>query len=75
MKPKRTADIGIGIRAAQETRRLFVKKKHAIIALGCGKNTIIEWSHGVSPSAANLQRLHELGADVIWILTGKREEA
>ena len=75
MRVKRPVNIGIGIRAAQETRRLFVKKKHALIALGCGKHTINEWSHGVSPSAANLQRLHELGADVIWILTGKREGA
>lgn len=67
------ADIGIGYRAAEEARRLFPKKKHAIIALGCGQNTINEWSYGVAPSATNLARLHELGADVIFILTGRRE--
>ena len=75
MKVKRPVDIGIGIRAAQEINRLYPKKKHAIIALGCGKHVIYEWQNGVSPSATNLQRLHELGADVIWILTGKREGA
>jgi len=50
----------------------YPKKKHAMIALGCGNHTINEWRNGVAPSAANLQRLHELGADVIWILTGRR---
>lgn len=75
MRVKRPTDIGIGIRAAQEILRLYPKKKHAMIALGCGNHTIIEWRNGVAPSAANLQRLHELGADVIWILTGKREGA
>ena len=67
------ADIGIGYRAAAEVDRLFRKRKHAIIAIGCGQNVVTEWSYGVALSAANLARLHELGADVIWILTGKRE--
>lgn len=69
---RKTADIGIGYRAAAEVRRLFQKKKHAIIAIGCGKNVLYEWSCGIAPSAIYLARLHELGADVIWILTGKR---
>lgn len=68
---RKTADIGIGYRAAAEVRRLFPKKKHAIIAIGCGKNVLYEWSCGIAPSAIYLARLHELGADVIWILTGK----
>ena len=66
-------DVGIGYRVAAEVKRLFPKKKHALIAIGCGKNTLNEWSYGVAPSAIYLARLHELGADVIWILTGKRE--
>lgn len=74
MKVKRTPDIGIGIRAAQEIYRLYPKKKHAMIALGCGKHTINEWEHGAAPSAGSLKRLHELGADVIWILTGRKEQ-
>ena len=67
------ADIGSGYRAAKEALRLFPKKTHAIAAIGCGRNTIYEWSCGVAPSALHLARLHELGADVIWILTGKHE--
>lgn len=66
-------DVGIGYRAAAEVKRIFPKKKHALIAIGCGKNTLNEWGYGVAPSAIYLARLHELGADVIWILTGKRE--
>lgn len=70
---RKTADIGIGYRAAAEVRRLFPKKKHAMIAIGCGRNVLYEWSCGIALSAIYLQRLHELGADVIWILTGKRK--
>ena len=66
-------DVGIGYRAAAEVKWLFPKKKHALIAIGCGKNTLNEWGYGVAPSAIYLAQLHELGADVIWILTGKRE--
>ena len=29
-------DVGIGYRAAAEVKRLFPKKKHALIAIGCG---------------------------------------
>lgn len=69
----KVADINIGYRAASEVKRIFPNEKQAILAVGCGKNTIYEWGCGVAPSAKNLARLHELGADVIWILTGKRE--
>lgn len=67
------ADIGMGYRAAAKVRRLFSSTKQAAIQIGCGKNTIHEWSYGIAPSAFYLRRLYELGADVIWILTGKRE--
>ena len=42
-------DVGIGYRAAAEVKRLFPKKKHAMIAIGCGKNTMNEWGYGVAP--------------------------
>ena len=69
---KRKSDIDIGYRAAEECSRLFSTTREAIMALGCGDNVIYEWSQGRSPSAMYLARLHKLGADVIWILTGKR---
>lgn len=72
MKKKKT-DIGIGYRAAAEVKRLFPKKNHAAVAMGCSTDEIKDWGHGVAPVPTDLARLHELGADVIWILTGKRE--
>ena len=67
-------DIGIGYRAYKEAKRLFPDIKCATIAIGCGRNVVYEWKYGVAPSALYLARLHELGADVIWILTGKRSK-
>ena len=69
---KKRPDIGIGYRAAAEVRRLFPKRRHAIAAIGCGRNLLYEWECGMAPSALYLARLHAVGADVIWILTGKR---
>ena len=68
----RNPDIGIGYRAAAEVKRLFPKKNHAAVAIGCGMEAIKDWGHGVAPLPVDLARLHEVGADVIWILTGKR---
>lgn len=68
------APIEIGYRAREEVLRLFEKDKDARAALGCGINTITHWGEGDTPGAIYLARLHELGADVIYILTGRREE-
>ena len=71
---KKKCDVNIGYRAVQEVFRLFPgTTKSALAAIGCGKCVINEWGKGVAPSAKYLARLHELGADVIWILTGKKE--
>lgn len=69
---KRKGDIGIGYRAASECRRLFKGTKEACDSIGCSHNLVNEWGRGLTPSALYLARLHELGADVIWILTGKK---
>jgi hypothetical protein len=37
-------------------------------------NIVYEWEKGTAPSALHLKRLAELGADVHYILTGKRKE-
>lgn len=58
-----------------EVFRLFPNQTNRQIAtvIGCGKCVVGEWGHGVAPSAKYLERLHELGADVIWILTGEKK--
>lgn len=68
------AELEIGKRAAKEAFRLFEKSKDAQRAI-CGNNNglIYHWMEGISPSAKYLQRLHYLGADVIYILTGVRK--
>lgn len=66
-------EVGIGYRAAAEVKRLFPKKHHAAIAIGCGVDVVKDWGCGVPPTPVHLAQLHEQGADVIWILTGKRE--
>ena len=62
----------IGKRAFDEVQRLFPKMKDAEIVIGCSDNTIYGWSYGYAPSSMYLARLYDVGADVIWILTGRR---
>ena len=71
---QKKADIGIGHRAYQEAMRLFPKKKQARLAIGCSKHVIPGWKYGAAPTIIYLARLCELGADVDWILTGKRRK-
>ena len=69
---KRIMDTSIGKRAYTEVLRLFPVMNDAFEALGCSNYPIYQWSKGAAPSAIYLARLQELGADVIWILTGKK---
>ena len=72
-KISRSAVAEIGKRAAQEVRTIWETFAEATRAIGCGENTMYEWYYGrAAPSAVYLARLYEHGADVIWILTGKR---
>lgn len=69
------SQIEIGKRAFSEVLRIFPKLKDAKNSLGMASNQLIyDWMEGVAPSAKYLQRLHYLGADVIYILTGMRRE-
>lgn len=74
---RRKARLEIGHRAFEKVDKIFdVSKYGGMIAatktIGCHKNAIYEWDDGKAPDAIFLQRLHEIGADVIYILTGKR---
>jgi uncharacterized protein YmfQ (DUF2313 family) len=73
--PKSRPQIEIGKRAFEEVSRLFDSQKLAKEMLGMSSNQLLyDWMVGVAPSAKYLQRLHYLGADVIYILTGKKKE-
>ena len=73
--PKSTPQIEIGQRAFEEVSRLFDSQKVAKEMLGLSSGQLLyDWMQGVAPSAKYLQRLHNLGADVIYILTGEKNE-
>ena len=67
-------DVNIGYRAYTEVLRIFPRMKDAMSALGCRENNIYKWGEGICPSAKFLARLHNVGADVIYILVGTRSK-
>lgn len=63
----------IGLRLKEERERLGMTQPAFAIAAGAGKRTIIEWEKGAtSPNAVQLSALGEVGADVLYIVTGHR---
>ena len=75
--PKRKADIEVGKRAFEELDRIFNLSKYVSItkaakSIGCDKKAIYGWENGATPETIYLIRLHYLGADVIYIMTGVR---
>jgi hypothetical protein len=72
---RRKADVKIGERAYVAAHALFPDMNDTQIAnmLGCRRQAIHTWSQGETPSGIFLQRLCELGADINWILTGRRK--
>lgn len=66
------SDIGIGHRAYE-----FFGMKHEGVSKACKKagiphETVCSWQNGIVPSAYYLKRLLLLGADLNYILTGKK---
>jgi hypothetical protein len=68
---KKKPDIEIGHRAYEEAIRLFCKPRFAN-QHGITRQILHSWSEGISPSALYLTKMHYAGADVLYILTGKR---
>ena len=69
------AQIEIGKRAYEEVLRIFPKITTAKRVVGASNHRILyDWMNGCAPSAKYLQRLYYCGADVIYILTGKRSK-
>lgn len=73
---KRKADIAIGQRFVEELYRMFPEHSDRKIAvrMGCSRSTIQEWRVGKSPGALYLRRFLELGGDVDYVLTGRRNK-
>lgn len=64
----------IGWRAAEEADRIFPTRKAAAKFVGGDRKLVWGWQCGFSPSALMLARLYHAGADVIYILTGRRSK-
>ena len=70
--PRAKADIMIGRRMREEADRIFPSLTCAAKALRCDRKNFTGWGNGDTPSTLYLARIHYYGADVIYILTGKR---
>ena len=69
---KRKSPCDIGYRAFEECQRISDNMERLGKQLGGSKTIMYTWADGTSPSAMFLQRLHYMGADVMYILTGVR---
>lgn len=67
-------DIEIGHRMVDELVRLFGTKAEAVRRFQCERNCIDHWQDGGTPGGYMLQKLHFHGGDVLYVLTGKRED-
>lgn len=67
----RYRDYGISQRTSEEVSRLGESPRDIGKLLGCPAKLVRSWLSGeYTPSAFYLRRFHELGLDVIYILTG-----
>jgi hypothetical protein len=69
---KTKGDIEIGRRAYEEVVRLFDVPSTAKQRIGITRNVLYGWRDGIVPGALWLAKLHYAGADVIYILTGRK---
>lgn len=65
-------DINIGFRMREECDRLFKSCAEAGRALRCDRKNLSSWANGITPDCMHIAKIHYLGGDVIYILTGKR---
>jgi transcriptional regulator with XRE-family HTH domain len=68
--------LGIGERLREERDRLGFNQTAFARLAEASKNSLWNWENGRgSPTATALSALSEAGADVLYILTGRRERA
>lgn len=68
----RLRNVGIAERTAEVVSTLGNTPLEIAKRIGCPAQLVSHWLDGTyTPSAFYLRRFHELGCDVIYILTGK----
>ena len=73
--PRRKADPSIGKSAFEEAYTLADTLPAASKCLGADRKLLYSWNRGATPEVLYLVKLHELGADILYILTGQRNLA
>jgi len=68
-------DVEIGYRAYSEVLRLFPRLTDALNALGIRHENLYAWGRGGCPSAKYLARLLKAGADIEYILIGRKKDS
>ena len=69
---RQKGDIEIWHRMVDELVRLFGTKAEAIRQFRCERHSVDNWQNGGTPGGYALAKLHYLGGDVLYVLTGKR---
>lgn len=65
----------IGRRLRDERRRLGLNQPDFAAIAGASKRTLIEWEKGsTSPSSVQLSALSGAGVDIVYVVTGARQE-
>lgn len=68
----RMRDVGIADRTAEVVAAIAPTDAMIAKIVGCPTQLIRYWLNGLyTPSAFYLRRLHEIGCDVLYILTGE----
>lgn len=68
----RLRDFGIATRTTEEISKLGKTPTEISKVIGCPTQLVYYWLDSTyTPSAYYLRRFHEVGCDVIYILTGK----
>ena len=70
---KHKGDIEIGYRMIDELVRIFGSQANAIRQMPCDRHTLDYWKDGGTPGGYMLAKLHSFGGDVLYVLTGKKE--
>ncbi|MES2948648.1 MAG: helix-turn-helix transcriptional regulator [Pseudomonadota bacterium] len=68
--------MGISERLKRERERLDLSQSRLGELIGVGKTTVINWEKGASaPDAVQLAAISTTGADVLYVITGKRSQS
>ncbi|WP_143742846.1 hypothetical protein [Maricaulis sp. W15] len=66
----------VGRRLREERIRLDASQEAFAQTVGASKRALIEWEKGAtSPKVCHLARWDEIGLDVLYVVTGRREQA